>query len=151
MDTNQSCLTPSEWEKIRTRLLKLRQREGSKLMQIADADITMKNLVYFSFQNRVVKFYENDEFIGIVVFDVINDWWTDKKILNEVLILCLSDEFKGFGRIAVDKLEELAKQYDVDFIHSGCMFLKDPQVVSNLYLKKGYSFTSPMYVRFMKE
>lgn len=148
---NQSLLLPSEWQKIKERLLYLREKDGSKLMKYADVDVTVKNLVYFSFHNHVVKFYEGNELIGIVAFDISTHWWTNKEILNEVIILCLSDTFKGFGRIAVDKLDEIAKQNKVDIICSGCMFQKEPQMVTNLYLKKGYELRLPTYVKFLKE
>lgn len=148
---NFSILKEDELLKIKERLLYLRAKEGSELMMLADADVAVKNLAYFSYKNNVAKFYKNDEFIGIVAFDVSTHWWTDKKVLCELLVLCLSDSFKGFGRIAVDKLEALAKEHNAEIICSGCMFQKEPQIVTNLYLKKGYKLSLPNYVKFLKE
>lgn len=137
---NFSILKEDELLKIKERLLYLRAKEGSELMMLADADVAVKNLAYFSYKNNVAKFYKNDEFIGIVAFDVSTHWWTDKKVLCELLVLCLSDSFKGFGRIAVDKLEALAKEHNAEIIVVVVCFKKNHKLLLIFILKRAISY-----------
>lgn len=146
MVSYRRCLEFNEWEAIRKRLLELRDKEGSLLMQKADADVAVRSLVHMSFQNRVVIFYENDEFIGILAFDVGSVWWANLITLEEDLVLCVSPTFKGFGRIAVDKLKELAKEYKAQLIVSGSIFQENPAIIANLYKKKGFKQSCPVFV-----
>lgn len=151
MVSYRRCLKVDEWEKIRERLLTLRDKEGSLLMQKADADVATKSLVHMSYMNRVVIFYEGEEFIGIVAFDVGSVWWANLIVLEEQLVLCVSDTFKGFGRIAVDKLKELSNEYKTHLIVSGSIFQDNPNIIANLYKKKGFKQTCPVFVYWRGE
>ena len=145
-------LSFKEYDQIIKRLHYLKRREGSKIIkEIADVEYSAMELVRMSRQSKVIVFYENDTFIGILAFDVVNPWWTSKRVLDEEIILSMTDDFKGFARIAIDKLIELAEYYKASLIAAGCFFQDKPQIVTNSYIKKGFNLSQPIYMKMMKE
>lgn len=147
METYRRALRIDEWELIRERLIELRDKEGSDFIKLADPSIAIKHIVSASFRDNVVIFYDKDELIGILIFTLDKPWWADIKILAEILVLCVSPSFKGFARYAIDTLEKLGEEFKADAICAGCYFQKKPTIVSNSYIKKGFTLMCPTYVK----
>lgn len=144
-------LSFNEFELIAERLKELRDREGSEILKLGEPYYAAKSLVHMSIDTKVIVFKEDGRFIGLLAFDVVKEWWTPKPILTETIILSMSDDVKGFARIAIDKLKELAEFYDVAAIVAGCLFQKSPQVVTNSYKKKGFDIIQPVYIKMRED
>ena len=140
-------LSFNEFELIAERLKELRDREGSEILKLGEPYYAAKSLVQMSMDTKVIVFKEDGKFIGILAFDVVKEWWTREPLLTETIVLSMSDDVKGFARIAIDKLKELAELYDVAAIIAGCLFQKNPQVVTNSYKKKGFDIIQPVYIK----
>jgi hypothetical protein len=147
METVREPLTPEELEALKDSLLYHMFDDGSELMkEFADIEVGAENIRKYSEQRLVVKFYEKGRLQGILCFDVGTSWWTDKTIISEVLILSMSG-VHGLQREAIKAMDTLAKEYGADLIASGCIFQKQPQIVTNGYLKAGFTTTCPTYVK----
>ena len=57
-----------------------------------------------------------DRLVGIIMFDVIRTWWCKENILFEEIVMCLANDCKGFGRVAVQELENIAEFYNCGLI-----------------------------------
>ena len=81
---------------------------------------------------------KTDRLIGIIMFDVIRTWWCKENILFEEIVLCLVDDYKGFGRVAVEELEHIAEFYNCGLISAGSLLSpKNHKSIENLYMIKG--------------
>lgn len=149
--TERRALSFKEYDQIVERLNYLKTKEGSKIIKdMGDAEYCAMGIVKMSCQSQVIVFYDDDKFIGLLAFDVVNTWWTPKRILDEEFILSMTDDFKGFARIAIDKLIELAEYYKASLIAAGCFFQDKPQMVTNSYIKKGFNLSQPIYMKMME-
>lgn len=151
MDTKRRALTPEEVDCIKSVLTQRRGREGAPLMALGEAHKVGDQLYQMSCNQQVIIYYDKTEFIGILAFDVGCMWWSDVLVLSETLVLCVSPIFKGFSRAAIATLEELACEYDVKAIVAGCIFQREPQLVANAYIKKGFTHTSPIFIKMVGE
>lgn len=152
MEAERRMLSTAELEALWDRLKELVDTTGSELVQkCGSLELTIRRLAQLSTTQRVVIFYDKGVFIGILVFDVMQEWWSNSKFLVEHFVLCVSSSYKGFARDAIDELERLARLFDYDVIVAGCYFNKDTQVVSNSYKKKGFTIMCPNYVKLLKE
>ena len=81
---------------------------------------------------------KTDRLIGIIMFDVVRTWWCKENILFEEIVLCLVDDYKGFGRVAVEELEHIAEFYNCGLISAGSLLSsKNHKSIENLYMIKG--------------
>lgn len=145
-------LSTAELEALWDRLKELVDTTGSELVQkCGSLELTIRRLAQLSLSQRVVIFYDKGVFIGILVFDVMQEWWSNDKFLVEHFVLCVTSSYKGFARDAIDELERLAREFDCDVVVAGCYFNKDAQLVSNSYKKKGFTIMCPNYVKLLKE
>ena len=152
MEAERRMLSTAELEALWDRLKELVDTTGSELVQkCGSLELTIRRLAQLSLSQRVVIFYDKGVFIGILVFDVMQEWWSNDKFLVEHFVLCVSSSYKGFARDAIDELERLARLFDCDVIVAGCYFNEDTQVVSNSYKKKGFTIMCPNYVKLLKE
>lgn len=152
MEAERRMLSTAELEALWDRLKELVDTTGSELVQkCGSLELTIRRLAQLSLSQRVIIFYDKGVFIGILVFDVMQEWWSNDKFLVEHFVLCVSSSYKGFARDAIDELERLAGLFDCDVIVAGCYFNKDTQVVSNSYKKKGFTIMCPNYVKLLKE
>lgn len=93
-------------------------------------------------------FVLNGHIVGVLMYDIAKPWWSDCYCLKEMFILTVDPTFKGFGRIALQRLEELAEEHGCSMIETGSAFCLEPKLITNLYMKKGnYNFTYPNFVR----
>lgn len=144
---NEPFINLEEEDAIASALLRYRDEEGGAFVHLGDLDITMTSLFHMAANLQVTKFYEGDTFIGIVVFDVGNMWWSDKRFLTEILVLCVDESYHGFARVAIQYLNELAEEFNVDVICAGCYFQAKPQIVTNSYKKDGFTIDAPSYIK----
>ena len=79
-----------------------------------------------------------DRLVGIIMFDVVRTWWCKENILFEEIVMCLANDCKGFGRVAVQELENIAEFYNCGLISAGSLLSpKDHKSIENLYMIKG--------------
>lgn len=152
MEAERRMLSTAELEAIFDSLKETIEKSGNSLIKKCnDLELTIRRLAQLSLSQRVVIFYDKGVFIGILVFDVMQEWWSNDKFLVEHFLFCVNNNYKGFARDAIDELERLAKLFDCDVIVAGCYFNKDTQMVSNSYKKKGFTIMCPNYVKLLKE
>ena len=132
-----------------TKLIEQRDTAGSDIMQLASPQLVWERLKDMGDNRQVLIAYDKDTFIGIVVFDAGKPWWSYENILTELLVLCVSPKFKGFSRLAISQLEEIAKLYNCKAIAGGALFRRQPKLMINAYMKQGFEL-SPMCVKMVK-
>lgn len=143
-------LTDAECWHIIRRAEAARKSFGSPLLFLASQAKMVDQFKLWNNKGQLLVFEDaGGDIIGILAFDVGYDWWSEAKILKEEFVFCVSPTFKGFGRIALEELNRLAKRLEVDLIVSGCFFMKQPQIVTNMYRKNGFSEISPSYTKIM--
>ena len=100
--------------------------------------------------NLIVFVDTTDRLIGIIMFDVVRTWWCKENILVEEIVMCLAKDYKGFGRVAVKELENIAEFYNCGLISAGSLLSpQDHKKIENLYMIKG-EFTAKYssYIKF---
>lgn len=91
----------------------------------------------------------DDIIVGILGYDVATPiWGGNHKVLKELAMFTIDPDFCGFGRIAVERLNELAVEHDCSLIETGDSINFDTTMTKNVYMKKG-GFTSsyPCYYK----
>lgn len=89
-----------------------------------------------------------ERIVGILMYDFGNLWWANGACLKELLVYAVDPNFVGFGRIALERLEELAVEHDCVLIETGSALALDRKLVENLYMKKGkYDLNYPTFVK----
>lgn len=152
MEAERRMLSTAELEALWDRLKEVIKTSGTDLIKKCNnLELTIRRLAQLSLTQRVVIFYDKGVFIGILVFDVMQEWWSNDKFLVEHFVLCVAPSYKGFARDAIDELERLAKEYNCDAVIAGCYFNKDAQMVTNSYKKKGFTIMCPNYVKLLKD
>lgn len=75
--------------------------------------------------------------IGAIGFSIAPLWWSKgRNALVEEFVVLIDEDFAGFGRIAVDHLEYIAKSHDCAVVYSGNFLGTQQKQVENLYMKK---------------
>lgn len=145
MDSVKSVLTTAELEKAMREMVRVQKEMGSDLAKLGNANYVAKQLFEMSQRGQVYKYYKAGVFVGLMAFDVAFLWWLEKPLLIEQLVLSCDKDAKGVQREALKTLDYLAtKEYPfVAGIASGCLFLKQPQIVMNAYKKNGYTQAAP--------
>ena len=150
METVRGELTDDELETVVRKMTSIRDTEGAPLtVAIGSPYDCLQNLYIMSTHGQVEKFYDNGEFVGILVFDVGKLWWSDKDILLEQFVLSVTNK-AGFQREAIKRLNEIAKEFDVYAICSGCIYQDKPQMVMNGYYKDGFVEVAPTAIKILK-
>lgn len=142
-------LTETELDLVIETLSYEREAHGSHFVQLADPMFVRRTLKAISSWGQVGKCYIDGNFAGIVYWDLGAVWWSPETILMEQLVLCVNPYFAGFGRRACDYLEQIAKENHINIIVAGCLFQKNPQMITNLYKKKGFLTVNPLYIKQM--
>lgn len=142
-------MTPTEIADLQESLRVLVPTIGSvAVKKFLDVPWATQNVLRYSEEGKVVKFYQGDKFCGILVFDYGKAWWTSSNILYEVVVLSCNN-VHGLQRAACRMLDSLAKEYHASLVSSGCFFQEHPQIVTNCYKKFGYAETYPTYAKVM--
>lgn len=91
-----------------------------------------------------------ERIIGVIMYDFGNLWWANGACLKEMIVFTVDPDFVGFGRIALERLEELAVEHDCVLIETGGALAEDKKLMENLYINKGgYQITYPTFVRIV--
>lgn len=93
---------------------------------------------------------KEDKLVGLLLFQVFNDWWTKEAIVKEELILTVNKGYAGLQRLAMKELERIARSYDSRLIVSGNLIAPNQKVVENGYRKQGYQHKSSMFMKRLK-
>lgn len=158
MDTNKmtSCILRIDEKlqrQIQDRIQKLLDSPMAStfMKRYGDPERASWNIRQLSMQGTVRGFYMGERLVGLLAFDVFQDWWTNASFLLEVMVLKLYDdrESAGVARSATRLMERLAHEYDASAIVAGCMFMKDPTIVTNSYKGAGFDVSIPQYVRVL--
>lgn len=150
METYRTPLTHDEINGLQDNLRSLIDSHGSYVMHnFADVEWGTENIVQYSKQGQVVKFYQGDKFCGIVCFDVGRSWWSTVLMVSEVLVLSTSNTH-GLQRYALRELEKIAKELGAQIVTGGCIFMEHPQMITNGYKKCGFSLTYPTYAKVVE-
>ena len=148
MDTIIAMLTPEETKVLRQSFSQYVQSGMTTdiVNKHFDLDGATIAIVQASCLGQVVKFYEDNKFMGMMYFDVGHTWWTKDVIITERFILSVFGTH-GVQRAATKFLDELATKYHARIISSGCFFLGNPRVVANGYHKAGFVDNYPTFVK----
>ena len=123
----------------------IRNKQGSALAQFGDTYSVHRALLALVSHNavRVLRSFEDNHVIGVMVWGVTNFWWSQEPFLFEDLVLAVDPEYHGFAREAIKALEVLAKEKHCKGILSGCLLQERPQMVLNSYRKAGFTEVIP--------
>ena len=159
MDTVNLCkiegksgvLLPNELEKAMREMVRVQEKLGSDLAKLGNPNYVAKQLFEMSQRGQVYKYYKSGEFVGLMAFDVAFLWWFEKPLLIEQLVLACDKDTRGVQREALKTLNYLAQEVfpQVAGIASGCLFLKQPQIVMNAYTKDGYTQAAPTAIKVL--
>ena len=159
MDTVNLCkiegkpatLTADELEKAMREMVRVQKEQGSALAKLGNANYVAQQLFLMSQRGQVYKYYKSGVFVGLMAFDVAFLWWLDKPLLIEQLVLSCDKDARGVQREALKTLNYLAQEVfpQVAGIASGCLFLKQPQIVMNAYKKDGYTQAAPTAIKVL--
>jgi len=154
MEAMMETLSPDVYTSIRKALLEQKRDSKNPFMHaFGDIDAAMENIQNFWRKGQAVLFYDDADkkhLVGLLIFDVVQYWWSYDFFLSEVLVLNTDKKFHGFGRIAIKKLEELADTYKCVGICSGCILEKNAPLVSNMYKKAGFQIATSNFVKDMR-
>lgn len=110
-----------------------------------------RNLETASNNGTLETYVVGQTIIGILGYTVSTPWWSDRKYLEEMCTFTIDDRFCGFGRIALQRLDELAIENDCAFIATGNALGGDSKMIENLYLRKGkFHYTYPGYIKIVQ-
>lgn len=100
--------------------------------------------------NRLNVYLKDRMVVGVIGYQVVNLPWTNHKCLQELFIFTVDPRFCGFGRIALERLNELAVEHDCSLIATGSFMNYDPILTKNLYMKKGkFDFSYPAFIKLV--
>ena len=95
--------------------------------------------------------YGDGHLVGALAFDVVALPWCNHKCLQEVFVYGISESFYGFGRVAGERLKELAIEHDCSIISSGSAVNNEHGKTTNLYMNKlNYDFSFPCFVKLLR-
>ena len=121
---------------------------GHPLVPFYSRESTYATLCIANENGYLEAFAVNDCVVGVLMYDIARPWWSNAYCLKEMLVLTVDPRFKGFGRIALERLQEIAVENGCDLIESGSALCLDSKAVENLYMKKGgFQFTYPNFVK----
>lgn len=147
MDTARNTLTKNEMIVLRDTLHRWRQKKVSWLMdRFGYIEHTLTQLYDMSSRRKIVKFYEDGFFQGILAFDIGHVWWTPHLVCTEVFVLAV-DGVHGLQRHAAAELERIAESYGASLIITGNMFQENNALIGNGYKKYGYQQECSTYVK----
>lgn len=149
METARRPLTQDELSLIVKTMAEYREKDGTPITVYGQPAPVMRNLLTMSAEGQVVVFTDNGRFMGILVFDVGEWWWSDARVLMENFVLSVTEK-PGFQREALKELNRLADEYDVDVIAAGSIFMNNSAMVMNGYKKDGFLMTTPTCVKIRK-
>lgn len=89
--------------------------------------------------NAIVEHYVSSLIVDeayLVVYDLVNPWYSTKEILVELLVLRIG-EGSSFTAVT-DLLDDLAAEHDAAAIHAGSSFSRAPSALVRLYSRQGY-------------
>ena len=93
---------------------------------------------------------EQGKYAGILACNVVELWWIDCPVLVEDLVVSIGTKPNGFGRFAVQLLEDIARDNECVMICSGSSMVQDTPIVRNMYKKNGFVVFGESYLKEMK-
>lgn len=145
IEAHRIALSPTQIDSIVDKLVHLRKITGTSIMALADLPTLKSELFNLANRGQVISCYKGWTLAGIIVFDVCKQWWTNKYVVYEMLVLCLDDTLHGFGRYAMEQLQFIAEYYHCSAIVGGCLFNKQSKMVTNTYKKFGFEVAPSFY------
>ena len=151
MDTKREPLTPKEREVLEEALHAWRQQNISWLMDtFGHISFTLDILQMLSEAGCVIKFYQDNSFAGILLFDVGHAWWSKERICSEEFVLA-APGVHGLQRAAIRALEDIAEEYGAKLIVSGNIFQANNNLIGNGYKKHGFRQACATYAKEVKD
>ncbi len=89
--------------------------------------------------------------VGVLGWDIGEiPWAPSRSVLKELTAFTVDPGFKGFGRIVLERLQELAKANHCDLIEAGGALCVDPAPLKNLYMGHGgFQWSYPNFVKIL--
>lgn len=122
--------------------------KGHPLAILFTEGCSYRFLEFLQNTGRLEVYTVDDVVVGILGYDVADIPWLDRKVLKEMTVFAISDLFCGFGRTAVERLNELAIENDCAVIETGDSLNVNTSMSRNIYMKRG-GFTG-MYPCYFK-
>lgn len=92
---------------------------------------------------------EQGKYAGLLACNVVELWWIDGPVLVEDLVVSIDTKPNGFGRFAVQILEDIARDNECVMICSGSSMVQDTPIVRNMYKKHGFVVYGESYLKEM--
>lgn len=148
-------VTPDEMIVIADAMYNLAVENGSKghsLGPFVSYPAILRTIEEHNRLNQLNVYALSNSIIGIIMYEIGKPWWSDVKVLGEMSIFTVDNRFCGFGRIALERLTEIAVENDCSLIETGSVICNDHSLVKNLYMIKGkYDWTYPSYIKILQE
>lgn len=130
--------------KLLDQLTSLQSKPAGKF---ADYHSIFYSLFWLAHEQNLVVFKKEEHVVGAVAFTVDTPWYTRYTCLEEVFVLDIDPSFYGFGRVALKFLKKTAKAYGCSLLETGASMTDEPEMLRNLYEKKGKcTFSYPSFV-----
>lgn len=133
------------------RVLEEHRKRGNPLAPFVDDSAALEWLNSVRKDSSVVacRDAETLELIGVIFYSIEPFEWGTCSCLMERLVLSVADAV-GFGRVALEVLERIAKEQYCPLIISGNALSLDQQLTENLYTRKGsFSFSHKSFVKVL--
>lgn len=132
------------------KLVAKRGAEGHPLAPYVSFEGIHRTLKMANANGYLDAYVYRDRLVGVIMYDFGTPWWANCQVLQELTVFTVDPNFVGFGRIALERLKELATEHDCVIIETGSVICLDPGPVKNLYMKKGkYQFSYPNFVHIV--
>lgn len=90
---------------------------------------------------------ERGEYAGLLACNVVELWWIDGRVLVEDFVVSIDTKPNGFGRFAVQVLEDIAQDNECVMICSGSSMVQDTPMIRNMYKKHGFIVYGESYLK----
>lgn len=92
-----------------------------------------------------------DSLVGVLMFQIGQQWWSDAICVSEETVLCLNHEYAGIQREAMRELERIANAWGAKLIVSGNIISANQKLIENGYMKRGgYHHKSSSFLKVMR-
>lgn len=126
-----------ELDTVMDRLASLKVSCSNPIIATGSLDSARRSLHSMALKKMVdIVYSSKDEFVGIVVYDIGNQWYSEDICLIEHLVLCVSPNVAGFGRVAIEIMQQRADFYDAKYLLSGNSTMN--LTVPSMYTKAGF-------------
>lgn len=153
MDTQKFTIVPDvtfdDMEKIVVAVTKQADKNSTPLFKHRKSikDLTKQLWKMQQLGTLGVFVNEQGEYAGLLACHLVELWWIEGNVLVEDLVVSIDTKPNGFGRFAVQVLEDIAHDNECVMICSGSSMVQDTPMIRNMYKKYGFVVYGESYLK----